>query len=128
MKYLTLPVMQCDPGCPDCCGPVFCRPEEFDAVKRYAAENGIAPVRQGLQCPMFQNGGCTVYRVRPFICRLFGHTPALRCSKGYNKNVTPERESAVKKQYKPELATVMLHELCFSLEEILVVLESELPK
>lgn len=126
MKYPTLPVMQCDPGCSDCCGPVFCRPEEFAAVKAYADENGIVPARQGLTCPLFQNGVCSVYPVRPFVCRLFGHTDRLVCSKGYNTNVRPARSEAITNQYKPKLATEMLHELCYSDTEILELMETEL--
>lgn len=115
MKEIKLPVMQCDKGCGDCCGPVFCTPDEFNAAKRYALANEIEPKRQGLTCPFYQDGGCKVYKARPLICRMFGHSPRLVCSKGYNRNISPALEERLMDGYRP---TRMLHELCYSSREI----------
>lgn len=123
MKYPSLPVMQCDDGCGECCGPVFCRTNERQAVEAYAAANNIQPLRQGISCPWYQGGACSVHPVRPWICRYFGHTPTLVCCKGYNRNVTPERQAALDEWYRPDSATECLHEVCYSFDEIVDVLK-----
>jgi Fe-S-cluster containining protein len=84
-----LPPMRCDDGCGDCCGIVPVTNAEFDRVARYAEKHGIKPVEHAdiAQCPMYQDGKCAVYPVRPLICQAFGHTPDLGCSRGYNTNV-----------------------------------------
>ncbi len=86
-KYPPLPVMQCDPGCGECCGPVICTQGEFEAVVNYAADHGIAPLDQGLTCPWYQQGKCAVHDVRPALCHLFGHVDNMECCKGYNVNI-----------------------------------------
>ena len=80
-----LPPMKCDEGCGDCCGPVPCTETEFQNVRRYAEEHGVTPVDQGwLNCPFYQGGKCAVYPVRPIICKVFGYSEKLQCSRGYN--------------------------------------------
>lgn len=82
------PPMRCDDGCGDCCGPVPVTRDELGAVRRYIEREGIKAVDRGaLTCP-FYDGRCTIYPVRPFICRAFGHTPRLKCSRGYNTNIS----------------------------------------
>lgn len=86
-KYPSLPVMQCDTNCGECCGPVMATEGEFTAIEQYAAKNGLSPVKQGLTCPWYQGGQCTVHEVRPALCRLFGHSPRMNCPHGYNVNI-----------------------------------------
>lgn len=86
----VLPSMRCDDGCGQCCGVVPATREELAAIRRYMAAKGVEAVdRGGLTCPFF-DGRCTIYPVRPFICRAFGHVKGLECPRGYNVNV-PER-------------------------------------
>ena len=60
---------------------------ELAAVKRFMARNNVVAQNVGpLQCP-FYAGRCTIYPVRPFICKAFGHSERLPCSRGYNVNV-----------------------------------------
>ncbi len=84
--------MQCDDGCGECCGIVPVTHTEFNRIERYAKENGIVPQKHEDYgtCPMYQNGKCTVYPVRPLICRVFGHAEDLPCPRGYNTNVPQE--------------------------------------
>jgi hypothetical protein len=107
-KRFPLPTMQCDSGCGDCCGPVLCRQDEFRAVLELAAAKGVDPVRQGETCPWYQGGGCTVYEARPEICRLFGHSPRLVCSRGYNVNIPPMVEKRIMSGYEP---VMLLHQV-----------------
>lgn len=88
---MKLPVMKCDEGCGDCCGPVPVTHSEYDRVIEYAQKHSITPMKQGITCPFYQEGKCKVYEVRPLICVVFGHSERLVCSKGYNKNI-PERK------------------------------------
>lgn len=96
---LSLPVMQCDDSCGECCGVVPCHQDEFDRVRQYAAQHGIQPVNQGKTCPWFQQGRCQVYPVRPFICQLFGHSMKLVCCKGYNQNIPRQEEWKLRERY-----------------------------
>jgi hypothetical protein len=112
MKRISLPVMKCDDGCGACCGPVTCKPVEYNAVIAYAAEHGIDPLAQGLTCPWYQGGKCTVYPVRPFVCQMFGHSPKLVCCKGYNRNVVPDVEERLYRDHKPRRDKIrFLHEV-----------------
>lgn len=111
-RRINLPVMRCDDGCGECCGPVICKPHEYDAVVKYAAKHGIQPVRQGITCPWYQNGRCAVYEARPPVCRMFGHVPGMVCCKGYNVNVAPEVERRFRRENKPDIDTAkFLHDV-----------------
>lgn len=109
MRRLKLPVMKCDDGCGDCCGVVPVTEEEYDRIKAYIEEKGIKPMRQGITCPLYIGGKCSIYPVRPFICEAFGHSKRMVCPRGYNVNV-PERKihKALNKGGK---ATRFLHEM-----------------
>lgn len=112
MTRIPLPSMRCDTGCGECCGPVLCRPEEYDAVLAHAAARGIEPERQGTTCPWYQHGECQVYDARPFICQLFGHSKRLVCCKEYNTNISTVLERRLTDRHKPSLETGRwLHEI-----------------
>ena len=96
---LALPVMQCDPGCGECCGPVLCHEWEYQRVESYAKKHGLTPISQGSTCPWYQNGTCAVYPVRPFACRAFGHFQRLTCCRGYNTNVSRSEERRMNRVY-----------------------------
>jgi hypothetical protein len=69
-------------------------------------------------CPWYQDGVCAVHPVRPLVCRVFGHSPALPCIRGYNTNVRPAVERRLLAAHKrlcpdPELARY-LHEVVYS--------------
>ena len=86
-KSLMIPPMKCDSGCGDCCGPAPATETEYQKVLHVARVNKIVPKAQGETCPFYQEGSCKVYAARPLSCRLFGHVPAMTCSRGYNVNV-----------------------------------------
>ena len=79
--------MKCDVGCGDCCGPVPVSLKRFKQIHAYVRENGIRPKEQGETCPLYLDGKCSVYAVRPGICSAFGHSESLQCSRGHNVNV-----------------------------------------
>jgi Fe-S-cluster containining protein len=92
-KLKVIPSMRCDDGCGECCGVVPATEAEFRRIQQFADEHGVvpAPSLDGT-CPFFQNGGCSIYSVRPLICDLFGHAadPLMTCPRGYNVNVPVE--------------------------------------
>jgi hypothetical protein len=90
----TIPTFQCKEGCFDCCGPVeLSRLEYMRCVQ--ASGRTAEEVRQQMQnnlkqgiylCPLLdtETKKCTVYEVRPAICRLFGAVKnQLLCPHGY---------------------------------------------
>jgi len=79
--------MRCDDGCGDCCGPAPATEAEFKRVVAYITEHKIVPKDQGITCPLYLDGKCSVYNVRPLACRAFGHVEGMDCSRGYNTNV-----------------------------------------
>jgi Fe-S-cluster containining protein len=90
---------------------VLCKEHEYRDVKQYAAAHGIRPKEQGLTCPWY-DGRCTVYDVRPFVCRMFGHVPEMNCPRGYNVNISASAERRAKRDYGASRGTErMLHEI-----------------
>jgi Fe-S-cluster containining protein len=83
-KLPVIPPMKCDAGCGKCCGPAPCSTQEFKALQKHIAAKGIVPIEQGITCPVYINGTCAVYEVRPLICRAFGHVEKLKCAHGYD--------------------------------------------
>lgn len=111
--------MHCDTHCGECCGVVPATETEFRAIERFIAEHGITPsAPTDGTCPLYQNGGCAIYPVRPLLCRLYGHTadPLMTCPRGYNVNI-PERD-AVRMLRANGTTTHLLHELAPNYAEI----------
>ena len=76
-------------NCGACCGPVPVTRNEWDAIKQ--AVKRMPPGerrrlqnqrRQPLTCPFrdIEKKRCSIYRVRPLLCRMYGHYPGLECS------------------------------------------------
>lgn len=83
MDYSVIPAFLCVISCSDCCGPVPFLGEEYDRLVAYLAERGQKPREQvGLTCVYVENNRCSVYPVRPLLCRLYGTIPGLRCPNG----------------------------------------------
>ena|SRR2546421_5752017 len=84
--YLTLPRLNCQRTCQDACGPILFQGEEGN---RIAARVGGRPrAIDAARCPLLtRDGRCTVYDIRPMICRLWGLTRAMACPWG----CVPER-------------------------------------
>ena len=86
-----VPPFECKPGCADCCGPIMMSRLE---LKRIVERTGIDPKRLEtawklkhgcLTCPLVTSGNkCSVYDIRPAICKVFGSTthPRLTCPHG----------------------------------------------
>jgi Fe-S-cluster containining protein len=111
-KLKVIPPMKCDEHCGECCGLVPVTETELRRVERYIREHGIVPAEHADgTCPLYQEGTCTVYSVRPLVCQLFGHSadPLMTCPRGYNVNL-PERD-VVRMLAANGKPTHVLHEL-----------------
>ena len=84
--YALLPGFSCFEGCTACCqsfGVPSQTKIEARRIKGYLKKNGIVfKLAEGTTCPYVSDRGCTIYPVRPFICRLFGASPNLLCLLG----------------------------------------------
>lgn len=76
-----LPRIDCQRKCQEACGPVMMSRLEW---KRICQRLGAAPAAlPDLTCPMLgKDGLCSVYAVRPTICRLFGLVKKMACPFG----------------------------------------------
>lgn len=95
--YAQLPKIECQRKCQECCGPIVMTrlearrlPElSFDRMPM-RTEGGpplpgmgfVSRTPETLTCPMLKDGVCSVYDLRPAICRLWGLTEKLRCPFG----------------------------------------------
>lgn len=85
--YAGLPTLTCKGKCQECCGPIAMSRAEWD---RIVVRLGFEPRGDpSLVCPMLcrSSGRCTVYDIRPIICRLWGMVRAMACPHG----CTPSR-------------------------------------
>jgi Fe-S-cluster containining protein len=82
--YVKLPAFECRPGCSDCCGPVPWSREEHERIAAWLAERGRPLLKAtSLACPYVdEQNRCSIYPVRPLICRAYGTFKRLRCPHG----------------------------------------------
>ena len=81
--YELIPDFICTPGCHECCrsfGVPSRTQIEDERIKRFLREHQM-PVGEakGSTCPYLVEEGCSIYPVRPFICRLYGTSPNYKC-------------------------------------------------
>lgn len=72
--YAILPKMECKGLCQECCGPILMTRLEWKRIKS-ANKGKPTPIKKDLRCPLLKDGRCSVYGVRPLICRLWGCKP-----------------------------------------------------
>ena len=93
--YELIPDLMCAKGCYACCKNfgVPSRTEVEDKRIKEFLQQHSRPLgeAQGKTCPYLDEdlseGGCSIYPVRPLICRLYGTSPNYLCKMG----VTPVR-------------------------------------
>jgi hypothetical protein len=110
--YATLPRLDCQKKCSECCGPVAMTRLEAKRINQ-VAEIRTFPlpathedrnfgmyrcvvVQEDLTCPLLKDGLCSVYAIRPAICRLWGLVPKMKCPHGCEPErwITKEEEFA----------------------------------
>jgi uncharacterized protein len=84
--YPLIPDFMCTPGCTECCrgfGVASRTQVENERIKEFLIAQGRATMpTQGTCCPYVSERGCTIHRVRPLICRLYGTSPNYLCKMG----------------------------------------------
>jgi Fe-S-cluster containining protein len=135
--YATLPNVNCKKKCQDCCGPIliskmeasrleakrgFIRTDSvFKAAKELwlpspaVIESAYIGIKNddfpnNMDCPFLDPvlGNCTVYRIRPLVCRLWGAIdhPLMRCPHGCK----PDRELTNEEQRSLHLKIIAIQQ------------------
>ena len=90
--YEQIPSFTCKDHCSECCGPIRWAAIEDLNIRRYLAEHGMDYITRqlepravimalvgrdssGITCPYVVNDRCSIYPVRPLVCRLQGIYP-----------------------------------------------------
>ena len=89
--YSELPRLDCKGLCADSCGPIVMSRVEWDRIGQVL---GHKPQAKGIDCPMLAAGRCTVYDVRPAICRLWGIAEEMPCPFGCKPERTLSKPDA----------------------------------
>lgn len=77
--YSILPSIKCKRLSQESCGPILMSKAESDRI----AERIVPKASGDLTCPMLSiMGNCTIYDIRPAICRIYGLTRTLSCPHG----------------------------------------------
>lgn len=83
--YRQLPSGHCPPGCGKCCGVIFPSLAEECNIKDFLQARGrpfheFNPLEIGKDCPYLDGEKkCTIYPVRPFLCRALGVIQPMPC-------------------------------------------------
>jgi hypothetical protein len=87
--YKQIPQSTCPHNCGECCGILFPSMAELRNVQTWCSKKHLAfknfNMTTGLDCPYLDtNKQCSIYPVRPFLCRILGVCSDLPCP--LNKN------------------------------------------
>src|SRR6185436_11709101 len=92
--YKQLPKVQCRGLCQEACGPIACSTAEAEIMRRQSGKPLSFDARSG-RCNYLNDAGrCSVYPVRPFVCRIFGASEKLPCVWGCKPAVPLMSEEA----------------------------------
>ena len=84
--YAELPSLGCKGHCWKCCGRVLMAPGERERVSREGGVDipTVAEMRREHRelCVALKDHRCSVYEVRPLVCRLWGIEETMRCPYG----------------------------------------------
>jgi len=78
--YKSLPTINCKGLCQNSCGPIAMT--EFEHSRLIEAAGSKLTLTKTGDCSMLKDGRCSVYKVRPLICRLWGLTKEMQCPFG----------------------------------------------
>jgi Fe-S-cluster containining protein len=78
--YAEMPTLDCKGKCAESCGPIVMSRVEW---ARLTETVGYEPKGTAdLTCPLLDGERCSVYAIRPTICRLWGMVEAMPCEWG----------------------------------------------
>jgi uncharacterized protein len=95
--YASLPTVVCKGLCAESCGPIACSQAEADRME--AAAGRPLEFTRGMTCGYLDqvHRRCTVYAVRPMICRLWGVAKDMACPWGCQPTPAPVEPAAVRR-------------------------------
>jgi hypothetical protein len=79
LLYKRLPKVQCQGKCQEACGPIACSSAEAEIMRRHSGQPLSFDARTGRCSYLNDAGRCSVYPVRPLVCRVFGASQKLPC-------------------------------------------------
>lgn len=83
--YTRVPNFKCKRNCADCCGPHIQAEVEWLNISIWLLKHKRQElIGYQLNCPYLTKNRCSIYPVRPMVCRLFGAVQDLRCPHGYH--------------------------------------------
>lgn len=113
--YARLPKIKCKKKCFDGCGPIIMTKLEKDRIIERVGYNPFKPIIKTLQeliangfngnkidvtCPLLdKKKECSVYDIRPFICRIYALVKKMQCPHG----CVPERWLSDKEALKMQI-------------------------
>lgn len=80
--YEQMPKVLCKQKCQGACGIIKWSWIEKQLVDRSVGGLPMLKLQKDGSCPLLMEGMCSVYEVRPWICRLWGAIPDLKCEHG----------------------------------------------
>ncbi|MBB5140493.1 Fe-S-cluster containining protein [Thermocatellispora tengchongensis] len=87
--YAQVPQPGCKGLCQDACGPIGMNPREHQRIRERGVkiphyQDGLAELVEtgNYTCPALKDGQCSVYDIRPMLCRLWGATETMPCTYG----------------------------------------------
>lgn len=95
---------QCS-NCGECCGPVNLNELELSRIKKALSRMPKAKIerlknqkRDAMTCIFrdMEKDECSIYNVRPEICKMFGHYEGMKCPRNH-EHATIGKEEGVKK-------------------------------
>lgn len=116
--YEQIPQSTCPDNCGKCCGPVYPSRAEIRNIELWCRVKNIEfknqfGVESGVDCPYLKEYRCSIYPVRPFMCRTFGvvEHQLLRCQNCKTKRLLNIRQMdyLYKQIYKGEDGRIQKH-------------------
>lgn len=98
-QYAKIPTFKCVDGCTACCGPIVTSRLEYKRMlsaagrtEKDVSQEALRNIKNGCcDCPFIDKAKqrCSIYEVRPAICRLFGAVDheTLKCPYGARPDV-----------------------------------------
>jgi Fe-S-cluster containining protein len=77
--YAEMPALECQGKCAEACGPIAMTRVEWE---RITDRGPVGSLAADLTCPLLVDERCSVYDVRPTICRLWGMVESMPCEWG----------------------------------------------
>lgn len=78
--YAEIPTINCKRKCQAACGPILMSNAELVAISCVVKPPDFNP--RTLACTKLVSGACSIYVMRPLVCRLWGVVKAMQCPWG----------------------------------------------